>query len=177
MWGERLPFNTVCGEYLNDSAGWVHSVAFSPSGNALAFSAHDSSITVVYPSGPEQAPRAMLSISTPLLPFTSLIWTSESEIIAAGYDCEAFRFGGSESGWQMTGSVESKKAVSNAAEATARDMFRQMDLKGRNAKEDTQLNTTHQNTIATVRVFEGSASGVKKCSTSGVDGKVVVWNV
>ena len=85
VWGERLPFNTVCGEFLNNTAGWVHSVAFSPSGNALAFAAHDSSVTVVYPSAPEQPPRAVLSISTQLLPFMGLLWTSESEIIAAGY--------------------------------------------------------------------------------------------
>lgn len=84
-WGERLPFNTVCGEYLNDSAGWVHGVAFSPSGNALAFASHDSSITVVYPSAPDQPPKAMLNISTRLLPFTSLIWSGEDEIIAAGH--------------------------------------------------------------------------------------------
>lgn len=85
VWGERLPFNTVCGEYLNNSAGWIHGCAFSPSGNALAFSAHDSSITVVYPSGPDQPPNAVISVSTQLLPFLSLIWNGESEIIAAGY--------------------------------------------------------------------------------------------
>lgn len=85
VWGERLPFNTVCGEYLNNTAGWVHGCAFSPSGDAMAFAAHDSSITVVYPSGPDQPPQAVVSISTQMLPFTSLIWTSESEIIAAGY--------------------------------------------------------------------------------------------
>lgn len=85
VWGERLPFNTVCGEYLNNSAGWIHGCAFSPSGNALAFTAHDSSITVVYPSGPEQPPNAVVSINTQLLPFLSLIWKSEDEIIAAGY--------------------------------------------------------------------------------------------
>lgn len=85
VWGERLPFNTVCGEFLNNTAGWVHSVAFSPSGNALAFAAHDSSVTVVYPSGPEQPPRAVVSVSTQLLPFMSLIWSTESEIVAAGY--------------------------------------------------------------------------------------------
>ena len=84
-WGERLPFNTVCGEYLNNTAGWVHDVAFSPSGDALAFVAHDSSVTVVYPSAPEQPPKAVVSVSTQLLPFMSLIWSSESEIIAAGY--------------------------------------------------------------------------------------------
>ena len=85
VWGERLPFNTVCGEYLNNSAGWVHGCAFSPSGNALAFTAHDSSITVVYPSGPEQPPNAVVSINTQLLPFLSLMWKGEDEIIAAGY--------------------------------------------------------------------------------------------
>jgi actin related protein 2/3 complex subunit 1A/1B len=86
-WGERLPFNTICGEFLNDSAGWIQGVAFSPSGNALAFTGHDSSVTVVYPSAPEQPPRAMLNISTRLLPLNSLIWNGENEIIAAGHVC------------------------------------------------------------------------------------------
>lgn len=84
-WGERLPFNTICGEYLNDTAGWIQGVAFSPSGNALAFTGHDSSVTVVYPSAPEQPPRAMLNIATRLLPLNSLIWNGETEIIAAGH--------------------------------------------------------------------------------------------
>jgi len=87
VWGERLPFNTVCGEYMNDSAGWIHDVAFSPSGDVLAFAAHDSSITVVYASAPEQPPKAMINISTQMLPLTSLIWNGESEIIAAGHVC------------------------------------------------------------------------------------------
>ncbi|KIW51257.1 hypothetical protein PV05_09996 [Exophiala xenobiotica] len=179
VWGERLPFNTVCGEYLNDSAGWVHAVSFSPSGDALAFAAHDSSITVVYPSGPDSPPKAMLSISMQTLPYTSLIWNGESEIIAAGYDCEAFRFRGSEAGWEMVGSVEAKTRPgmgSGAREESALHMFRQMDLKGK-VKDDTQLNTTHQNTINTLRVYEGSAAGVRKFSTSGVDGRIVVWTI
>lgn len=176
VWGERLPFNTVCGEFLNDSAGWIHGVSFSPSGDALAFAAHDSSITVVYPNGADQPPKAMISITTPLLPFTSLIWNGEAEIIAAGYDCEAYRFRGSESGWQMTGSVEAKTRPGGAArEESALNMFRQMDLKGK-TQDDTKLSTTHQNTISTIRVFEGDAAGVRKFSTSGVDGRVVIWS-
>lgn len=175
VWGERLPFGTVCGDYLNDAAGWVHSVCFSPSGNALAFSSHDSSITVVYPAGPEQPPNAMINISTQLLPFTSLIWNGETEIIAAGYDCEAFRFKGNESGWAISGAVETQRGPGAVREESALQMFKQMDLKGKGGKNDTQLNTTHQNTISTVRVYEGSAAGVRKFSTSGVDGRVVVW--
>jgi actin related protein 2/3 complex, subunit 1A/1B len=37
VWGDKLPFNTVCGEYGNSTGGWVHSVGFSPSGDVLAF--------------------------------------------------------------------------------------------------------------------------------------------
>lgn len=194
VWGERLPFNTVCGEYLNNSAGWVHSVAFSPSGDSLAFAAHDSSITVVYPSGPDQPPKAVLGISTQLLPFKSLIWKSEDEIIAAGYDCEALRFRGGESGWQLVGAVESNagQGPGQQREESALNMFKQMDLKGK-LKDDTQLKTIHQNTITTIRSFAASAGNVSKFSctspllppkynslttsaASGVDGRVVIWN-
>jgi actin related protein 2/3 complex, subunit 1A/1B len=176
VWGERLPFNTVCGEYLNDAAGWVHSVCFSPSGDALAFSSHDSSITVVYPSGPDAPPKAMINISTQLLPFTSLIWSTESEIIAAGYDCEAFRFQGSENGWAIAGTVETARGPGIAREESALQMFKQMDLKGKSNRNDTQLSTTHQNTISTIRVYEGQAGTVRRFSTSGVDGRVVIWS-
>lgn len=37
MWGDRLPFGTICGEYSSPSGGWVHDVAFSPSGDVLGF--------------------------------------------------------------------------------------------------------------------------------------------
>lgn len=37
VWGDRLPFGTICGEYSSPSGGWVHDVAFSPSGDVLGF--------------------------------------------------------------------------------------------------------------------------------------------
>jgi len=178
VWGERLPFNTVCGEFLNTSAGWVHDVAFSPSGDALAFVAHDSTITVAYPAGPELPPKAVVSVATQFLPFSTLIWTSESEIVAAGYDCECYRLQGSDRGWTIVGSLESKTrpGMGDGREESALNMFKQLDLKGK-VKDDTKLNTVHQNTITTIRVYEGSASAVRKFSTSGVDGRVVIWSI
>ncbi|KAK8180149.1 WD40-repeat-containing domain protein [Phyllosticta capitalensis] len=181
-WGERLPFNTVCGEFLNNTAGWVHGVAFSPSGNALAFAAHDSSVTVVYPSAPDAPPRAVLSVTTQLLPFNGLIWTSEQEIVAAGYDCEPYRFQGNEGGWALAGALESKAAQparlggggEDGGEENARQLFKQMDLKGK-VKDDTKLLTTHQNGINTVRVFQEAGGRVSNFSTGGVDGRIVVW--
>lgn len=178
-WGERLPFNTVCGEYLNSTAGWVHDVAFSPDGGAMAFAGHDSSVTVVYPSAPEQPPRAVVSVQLAGLPLAGLLWTSESEIVAAGYDCEVIRLRGGEQGWTAAGSLEGQKgsAAGPAHEESARNMFRQMDLRGKGARDDTQLKTIHQNTIQTIRAFAGTGGAVNQVSTSGVDGRVVVWTV
>lgn len=157
----------------------MHSVSFSPSGDALAFAAHDSSITVVYPSGPDQPPKAIISVNTQLLPFMSLIWNGESEIIAAGYDCEAFRFKGGINGWQLAGTLEAAKGRPGLGggdrEESALNMFKQMDLKGK-VKDDTQLKTIHQNTISTIRPYEESGSGVTRFSSSGVDGRVVIWH-
>lgn len=153
-WGERLPFNTVCGEYANASGGWVHAVAFSPSGDALAYAAHDSSVTVVYPSAPEQPPRAIVTVTTQLLPFVALLWAAEDRIVAAGHDCHPIVFeGGPDAGWAQAYSVDDPdKARQDDAgpENSALNMFRQMDLKGRSSGtvDDTSLKTIHQNTIS-----------------------------
>lgn len=199
VWGERLPFNTVSGEFLNQTAGWVKSVAFSPSGDALAFASHDSTITVAYPAGEGQPPHAILNISTQVLPFADLLWVNEAEIICAGYvsrpsirfssqnntqlttssqDCEPFRFSGDASGWSLVGSLDTSAQGSqqNVREESALNMFRQMDLRGK-TKDDTQLKTVHQNSISTVRAYSGGPDNVRQISTSGVDGRLVVWSL
>jgi len=185
VWGERLPFATECGDFLNPAAGWVRAVAFSPSGDVLAFAAHDSSLTVVYPAGVDLPPKAILQVSTQLLPLTGLVWNGEDEIIAAGYDCEPYRFRGHESGWQIAGSLETGKPGGSGAagdggarEESALRMFKQMDLKGAGARaDDTRLKTVHQNSVSTVRAYESGTGGrLAKLSTSGVDGRVVIWN-
>ena len=81
-------------------------------------------------------------------------------------DCETYRLRGNEQGWQIVGSMESKgrPGLGDMREESALNMFRQMDLKGK-AKDDTQLKTVHQNTIATVRSFEEVGGSVKKFSS------------
>lgn len=44
-WGSKMPFGEVLLEH-KDCGGWVHSVSFSPSGDHLAWVAHNSSIAV-----------------------------------------------------------------------------------------------------------------------------------
>ena len=130
----------------------MHSVGFSPSGNSLAFAAHDSSITVVYPSAPDQPPQAIITVTTPMLPFMSLTWLNENELVAGGHDCQPVVFQGDINGWKLGYSVDdpSKSVRGAEGESSALNMFRRMDLKGKDSTSDANLRTLHQNTIVYV---------------------------
>ena len=62
--------------------------------------------------------------------------------------------------------MESKgrPGMGDMREESALNMFRQMDLKGK-VKDDTQLKTVHQNTIATIRTYDEAGGSVKKFSS------------
>lgn len=55
--------------------------------------------------------------------------------------------------------------MGTAREESALNMFRQMDLKGKNSKDDTQLKTVHQNTIATIRSYDESGEITRQFSS------------
>ena len=80
-------------------------------------------------------------------------------------DCEVYRLQGDENGWALVGSLESKRGPAGGArEESALNMFRQMDLRGQ-VQSSTQLDTVHQNTISTLRVYEEQGGVVKKFSS------------
>ncbi|PWN51507.1 putative Arp2/3 protein complex subunit sop2 [Violaceomyces palustris] len=114
VWGERLPFGTVCGEWGTPAGGWVHGVAFSPSGDVLAFVGHDSSLTIAYPTGPETPARAVHVLRSPTLPHVTLTFVSENQIVAAGHDCQPVLFeGDADSGWSLVKSLDTAGAAAS----------------------------------------------------------------
>jgi actin related protein 2/3 complex subunit 1A/1B len=168
---------------------------------------HDASITVVYP-----ASNVTFSVRTSSLPFVTLSWTNEENLIAAGHDCQPFLFSGSEAqgGWKMVASLDDTALASARSsggmltptatgssatsgrpgrlnnEAFAR--FKHADSRGSAAlpsplggtgSASTDLYTVHQNTITSVRPFTWNPDGsaVESVSTSGVDGRLVIWAV
>ncbi|KAI8582680.1 hypothetical protein K450DRAFT_226404 [Umbelopsis ramanniana AG] len=173
VWGDKLPFNTLCGEFQSNRGGWVHSVAFSPSGDVLAFAGHDSSINIAYPSA--DGNPTVVTVVTPSLPYLSLIWANDRQIVAAGHDCAPVLFETSDNqDWHLTGSLdENKKKTSISTSVLSR--FKTMDSRG-SSDNDTDLNTIHQNTILQVRPYSGSPDQVAQFSTAGVDGKIVIWD-
>lgn len=215
VWGDKFPWSTVCGEYSSSSGGWVHTVGFSPSGDAMAFASHDSTITIVYPAAP-----AVITLKTTMLPYVTLIWTAEDALIAAGHDCQPMLYSGTATGWKPVGSLDDVNGPrsSNFSSASsprtpggggggngpavgrlnnaAFNRFKDADSRGTSSIPGTpsspggglfggasgvsggELMTVHQNTITSVRPYEWSPNGtVTKVSTTGVDGKLVIWNV
>ena len=128
------------------------------------------------------------------LPLVSLAWTTEDAIVAAGHDCQPFVFSGSEAGWQMIGSLDDTSAPKSSGaklggaavgrlNSAAFNTFRNADTRGQSSpvsggsSADTELMTVHQNTITNVRAYAGQPGAIAKVSTSGVDGKLVIWDV
>ncbi|CAK9437380.1 uncharacterized protein LODBEIA_P17580 [Lodderomyces beijingensis] len=192
LWGTKLPFQTLCGDFTNETMAWIHGVKFSPSGDALAWVSHDSSLGVVYPAGEGEPPQAVWNVKTDYLPFKSVVWTGENSVVVGGFNCNLVVFQGDVSGWSEAYKIEEQKDLTEEPAKVADDeddaeisshqalnMFKQMDLKGRvnkpsggSSKASKALSTIHQNTIASIKNF---APG--KVSTSGIDGKVVIFNV
>ncbi|KAG7092819.1 hypothetical protein E1B28_009135 [Marasmius oreades] len=188
VWGSKLPFNTICGEYRSPAGGWVHGVAFSPTGDLLAFTSHDSSLNVVYPGS-----NVVHNIRMPSLPLVSLLWTTEDTIVAAGHDCQPYVFHGSEAGWQETGTLDDQSTLGGAGPARRSGLaarsgafaaFQAADSRGLggsaaggSASTDTKLNTVHHNTITSIRAHDGVKGQIERISTTGVDGSLVIWDV
>ncbi|KAJ1946066.1 ARP2/3 actin-organizing complex subunit Sop2 [Linderina macrospora] len=178
-WGERLPFNTLCGEFEAPSCGWVRSIGFSPDGESVAFASHDASLTVATPATGE-----VVSVRSQGLPLTSLVWVDQSTVVVAGHDCVPFVYAFDGQAWRLAKKLgEDDKPRRSAAASpsgnTAFNLFRQMDSRNQPAKTsgaatDGLLKSVHQNTITEVH---GSLNGAAEISTSGLDGKLVLWNL
>lgn len=169
VWGEKIPFNTVCADY-SASAGWIHSIAFSPSGNGIAWVAHDSSLNVAYPGE-----NYLFTLKTTFLPFMALLWISETSIVVAGHDSVPILITKSGNDWKIGEKID-QGAKRNDSVDTARNMFKQMDSRGQAATNDLLLDSCHQNSITCLCALESKNGIVTRFSSTGVDGKLVCWD-
>ena len=164
VWGSDFSFNALLGEYSggsNNSSGWVHDVAFSPRGNALAWVSHDSSLNVFYPES-----KFLSAIKVKTLPFLKLLFLAEGTIVAAGHDCTPYIFQGSDGNqWTLIDKISAEAKKSSLASNSAFNKFKQMDSRKQDSASDLALASIHQNSIVDMRVVEVDESKVTKFST------------
>lgn len=167
-WGAKMPFGELMGEFSVSQlgGGWVHGIAFSPSGNQLLFVSHDSSVSVVDPTIP--TPARVVSRD---LPYSCCAWLSDTNIVVAGHDYVPVSL--TYSGGQLTYGTKldvPQKKEDKTSSAMAK--FKTMDLKGTtdSASTSTEVDSTHQNAIGEIRVLPGG-----EYSTVGNDGQLAIW--
>ena len=168
--GDKLPFGQCLAEYA--ATGWVHDVNWSPSGNRLVFVAHDSRIHFV-----DINSGSVDRLSLDTLPYRNVIFLSEDSVVAGGYDCapHLFTFSGS---WKFAKNIDENKAAGagkQSGASAARNMFQSKVDMG-TTENETTLTTQHQNSINSLQAFAAAGGKVSKFSSTGVDGKVVIWN-
>jgi len=178
-WGSKMPFQNMMAEFSNspNGGGWIHSVSFSGDGNRLAWVAHDSSISVADATKGDAPNFTVYRLPTNELPLLSCVWLSPNTLVAAGHGCKPLAYKVDASGEiSFMSSLESEKAGSGFKSKGAMAMFQNLDKHGAESSE-TSLKTTHQNQISCIQILAGNKDGADKISTSGGDGKVVVWEL
>jgi actin related protein 2/3 complex subunit 1A/1B len=164
--GNKLVFGEPFVEI--DVGGWVQSVKWSPSGNAIAYVGHDASFNVADISSGQ--PRVS-TVATNDLPFLDLVFLNETTVVAVGHDCAPVLFQ-NQGGWKLVKKLDgtSGAAASGGDQKTSAMKLFQNKVDRAETATETKLNTKHQNAINCVQKY---ANGY---STSGLDGVLLNWD-
>jgi actin related protein 2/3 complex subunit 1A/1B len=157
--------------------GWVDSVCWSPSGNTLAFTGHDSSIQFV--DFTTQGDKALVeSIRFQQLPIEDCRFVSETALVGVGHEMNPLLFSKKSGSWAFDRKLEEKKvkemkeAKATSGVAAARALFQNKTKTGQDsAKKGDKLETTHETSISCMQILETG-----KFTTTAMDGKMVFWD-
>lgn len=175
-WGNRMPLGQLMAEFKNSNqgGGWVHCVSFSSDGSKICWVGHDSAINI----GDAANPTAVFKLKTEFLPFLDCHWISPTSIVVAGHSCIPIIYSvDANNKITMKGKLDQAQKKESTG-VSAMKIFQSLDRNLRTENDDANLNSIHQNAIACIAIYEGDKrSGVKKISTSGLDGQVVIWDL
>ncbi|KAG8347255.1 WD domain [Trypanosoma vivax] len=186
--------------YLDKNLGaWVHSAAWSSTGDRLAVSTHDSRVHVLesppnggFLQGDQIVTHHIVNMS--ILPLKALAFIGEDRLVGGGFDFYPVLITLTQDGWRMTGkwAVKQTKKV-NLVQKIAREKFLSDTLSGRrDATLGEEEQTRHKNTINWVCCLaniqskvvqhtearaEPSVSGRALFATASMDGRVELWTM
>ncbi|XP_015578904.1 actin-related protein 2/3 complex subunit 1A [Ricinus communis] len=169
---------------LDLSFSWAFGVKWSPSGNTLAYVGHNSMIYFVDDVGP--SPLAQ-NVAYRDLPLRDVIFVSEKMVIGGGFDCNPMVFVADERGiWsfirflgERKSSLPGSKYGSQFSEAFGK-FYGQSKIGGSNDAIDSTRSHggIHDNCINCIAPLrEQGSSRTLRFSTSGLDGRVVIWDL
>ncbi|XVF58554.1 hypothetical protein PTKIN_Ptkin07bG0075500 [Pterospermum kingtungense] len=168
---------------LDLSFSWAFGVEWSPSGNTLAYVGHNSMIYFVDDVGP--SPLAQ-NVAFRNLPLRDVLFISEKMVIGVGFDCNPMVFAADESGiWSFIRFLGERKASSSGPKYGSQFSEAFGKLYGQSkhgSSSDTVEQSSiqgvfHENCINCIVHLRKEGFRTKRFSTSGLDGKVVIWDL
>ncbi|XP_019055146.1 PREDICTED: actin-related protein 2/3 complex subunit 1A-like [Nelumbo nucifera] len=159
---------------LDLSFCWTFGVKWSPSGNTLAYVGHNSMIYFVGDVGPSPLTQ---NVAFRDLPLRDVLFLSERILIGVGFSCKPMVFSADETGiWSFLRFLDDRKVASKYRHGpklpkALGKLYGQSKKSGRGGVHDKCINC-----ILPLKDDEESTI-VKRFSTSGLDGKVVVWDL
>lgn len=175
-WGNRMPMGQLMAEFINSQSGggWVNAVNFSSDGNRICWVGHDSAINIADAT----KGNAVIKLKTEFLPFLSCQWISPNSIVAAGHSCFPVFFSINANNDVTVAGKLDQSSKKESTGHSAMKIFKSLDSHSRTESDDATLSSIHQNAIASIFIVAGDkTTGVKKISTSGLDGQVVLWDL
>lgn len=176
VWGKKMTLGECMADVSNGHGGWVHGCSFSPSGDKIAFVSHDSTVSV-HIGGQED----VQTYKSSGLPYRSVCWLTENTIVCGGYGCVPDVYSVADNGsLTFVEKLDHKKTEKQGRAVSAMNKFQTLDSRAASAGDtnmETVLETLHQNAINCVQPYESSNGTVSKIVSSGVDGRLIIWNI
>lgn len=185
-WGDKFPFGSLIREYYHGS--FIHDVKWRSNIEKIAYVANEGTLNVI------DYQNNLQSVNAPDgLPFNSLVWINDHEILCAGFSCHPVLFSEASQGWQYAKDLDKIVNTSKPSITTNEDLdeseaadnatfgmsalrkFKQLDLKGKVTNEVQE--SAHENTITQLLPYIESNGQVSHVSACGLDGKIVIYTV
>lgn len=169
---------------LDLSFCWAFGIKWSPSGNTFAYVGHNSMIYFVDDVGP--SPSAQ-SVAFRDLPLRDVLFISERIVIGVGFDCNPMVFTADERGlWSFLRFLDERKIATSSSRygsqfsETFGKFYSQSKYGTSNdtSEPSRRRGIAHENCINSIVAMKKAGDSIStRFSTSGLDGKVVIWDL
>ncbi|XP_010940653.1 actin-related protein 2/3 complex subunit 1B [Elaeis guineensis] len=169
---------------LDLSFTWAFGVKWSPNGNTLAYAGHNSMIYFI--EDVESSPSAQ-TVAFRDLPLRDVLFVSERMLIGVGFDCNPLVFAADETGlWSFVKFLDEKKTAQSSSKYGSQfsEAFGKLYGQSKHGASNDAVEPSrprggvHENCITCiVPLRKGGETVVKRFSTSGLDGKLAIWEL
>lgn len=169
---------------LSDAFGWTFGVKWSPTGSVLAYVGHDSTICFVKITGRTSSSQVLTLQG---LPLRDVLFLSENRLVAGGFDCNPMLFVGDNKGiWRFSRYLDEQKSTARDIKSGSQFSEAFGKFYG-HAKHGTSVDGvepskvhggSHENCITSFAPIPAGGNQAQHAfSTSGLDGRVVIWDL